>query len=218
MRVTPAQLDELLHPIVDPKAEKDAQAARQGPAGRPGGASGQVVFTAADAVAWAKQGKKVILVREETNPEDVEGMRAAAGHPDGPRRHDQPRGAGGPRLGQVLHRRRRRTRDRRPRQDTSPSAASAINEGDWITPQRHQGHRLPRASCPMVAAPRQPVLHAVHEDLRRRPQAGRPRQRRHPGGRRQGPRSSAPRASGCSAPSTCSTARAPRSRSSSCAR
>ncbi len=48
------------------------------PAG-PGGATGQIVFTAADAVAWAKQGKKVILVREETNPEDVEGMRAAQG-------------------------------------------------------------------------------------------------------------------------------------------
>ncbi|MCK7527387.1 MAG: PEP-utilizing enzyme [Ignavibacteriales bacterium] len=46
------------------------------PAG-PGGATGQVVFSAADAVAWAKDGKKVILVREETNPEDIEGMRAA---------------------------------------------------------------------------------------------------------------------------------------------
>ncbi len=46
------------------------------PAG-PGGATGQIVFSANDAVEWAKQGKKVILVREETNPEDVEGMRAA---------------------------------------------------------------------------------------------------------------------------------------------
>ena len=46
------------------------------PAG-PGGAKGQMVFSAADAVEWTKQGKKVILVREETNPEDVEGMRAA---------------------------------------------------------------------------------------------------------------------------------------------
>ena len=48
------------------------------PAG-PGGACGQIVFTAAAAVEWAKKGKSVILVREETNPEDVEGMRAAAG-------------------------------------------------------------------------------------------------------------------------------------------
>jgi len=83
MRVSPAQLDELLHPIVDSSAEK--KAADQGkliakglPAG-PGGACGQIVFTAATAVEWAQKGKKIILVREETNPEDVEGMRAAEG-------------------------------------------------------------------------------------------------------------------------------------------
>ncbi|HTY09091.1 MAG TPA: pyruvate, phosphate dikinase, partial [Candidatus Edwardsbacteria bacterium] len=79
MRVTPAQLDELLHPIVDPAAEKAAQPLAKGLPAGPGGAFGQIVFTASDAVEWLKQGKKVILVREETNPEDVEGMRAAAG-------------------------------------------------------------------------------------------------------------------------------------------
>jgi len=79
MRVTPAQLDELLHPILDPKAEKAAAAIAKGLPAGPGGATGQVVFTANDAVAWTQQGKKVILVREETNPEDVEGMRAAVG-------------------------------------------------------------------------------------------------------------------------------------------
>jgi pyruvate,orthophosphate dikinase len=79
MRVAPAQLDELLHPIVDPTAEKGADLIAKGLPAGPGGACGQVVFTAADAVEWAKQGKKVILVREETNPEDVEGMRAAVG-------------------------------------------------------------------------------------------------------------------------------------------
>ena len=77
MRVTPAQLDELLHPIIDPKVEKDQKVLARGLPAGPGGATGQVVFTAAEAVAWAKSGKKVILVREETNPEDVEGMRAA---------------------------------------------------------------------------------------------------------------------------------------------
>ena len=77
MRVTPDQLDELLHPMIDPKAEmKQTSLAKGLPAG-PGGASGQIVFSSKDAVEWAKQGKKVILVREETNPEDVEGMRAA---------------------------------------------------------------------------------------------------------------------------------------------
>jgi pyruvate,orthophosphate dikinase len=79
MRVAPAQLDELLHPIVDPTAEKSADLVAKGLPAGPGGAGGQIVFTAADAVEWAKQGKKVILVREETNPEDVEGMRAAVG-------------------------------------------------------------------------------------------------------------------------------------------
>ena len=77
LRVTPSQLDELLHPIVDPKVEaKTTPLAKGLPAG-PGGACGQIVFTASDAVKWTKDGKTVILVREETNPEDVEGMRAA---------------------------------------------------------------------------------------------------------------------------------------------
>ncbi len=77
MRVTPAQLDELLHPIIDPKAEVPTKQIAKGLPAGPGGATGQIVFTASDAVSWTKEGKKVILVREETNPEDVEGMRSA---------------------------------------------------------------------------------------------------------------------------------------------
>jgi len=77
MRVTPDQLDELLHPIIDPKAEKATKPIAKGLPAGPGGAVGQVVFTAEEAVKWKKSGKQVILVREETNPEDVEGMRAA---------------------------------------------------------------------------------------------------------------------------------------------
>jgi pyruvate,orthophosphate dikinase len=76
-RVTPAQLDELLHPIIDPNAEKSCKPIAKGLPAGPGGATGKVVFTANDAVEWAKRGETVILVREETNPEDVEGMRAA---------------------------------------------------------------------------------------------------------------------------------------------
>jgi len=76
-RVTPSQLDELLHPIIDPKAEATQKPLAKGLPAGPGGAAGQAVFSAKDAVEWARQGKKVILVREETNPEDVEGMRAA---------------------------------------------------------------------------------------------------------------------------------------------
>jgi pyruvate,orthophosphate dikinase len=77
MRVTPAQLDELLHPIVDPEAEKSNKVLCKGLPAGPGGAVGMIVFSANDAVEWAKEGKKVILVREETTPEDVEGMRAS---------------------------------------------------------------------------------------------------------------------------------------------
>jgi pyruvate,orthophosphate dikinase len=77
MRVTPEQLDELLHPIIDPKVELKTKPFAKGLPAGPGGATGQIVFTAEDAVKWKKQNKKVILVREETNPEDVEGMRVA---------------------------------------------------------------------------------------------------------------------------------------------
>ncbi len=78
-RVAPAQLDELLHPIVDPSAEQGLAPFVSGLPAGPGGACGAVVFTSPDAVEAAKAGKKIILVREETNPEDVEGMRAAHG-------------------------------------------------------------------------------------------------------------------------------------------
>ena len=78
-RVTPAQLDEMLHPMVDPKAEVSAEFLVKGLPAGPGGAVGQVAFTSDVAMEWKKEGKKVILVREETNPEDVEGMRAAEG-------------------------------------------------------------------------------------------------------------------------------------------
>lgn len=79
LRVSPDQLEELLHPVIDPSAEeKQSPIAKGLPAG-PGGATGQVVFSSHDAVQWTHSGKTVILVREETNPEDVEGMRAAVG-------------------------------------------------------------------------------------------------------------------------------------------
>ena len=76
-RVTPSQLDELLHPIVDPNVEKNTTLLAKGLPAGPGGATGKVVFTAQAAVDWAAKGEKVVLVREETNPEDVEGMRAS---------------------------------------------------------------------------------------------------------------------------------------------
>jgi pyruvate,orthophosphate dikinase len=78
-RLDPKQLDELLHPIIDPKVEAGASPIAKGLPAGPGAASGKLVFTAEEAVASAKAGVKCILLREETNPEDVEGMRAAVG-------------------------------------------------------------------------------------------------------------------------------------------
>ena len=79
MRVSPSQLDEILHPILDPSSEKKASPVAHGLPASPGGAVGTIVFTNADAVVAAAEKKSVILVREETSPEDIEGMRAAAG-------------------------------------------------------------------------------------------------------------------------------------------
>ncbi|HMN02649.1 MULTISPECIES: pyruvate, phosphate dikinase [Geobacter] len=77
LRVSPSQLDQLLHPSLDPKAQKRVIA--KGLPASPGAASGEVVFTADEAEAAARLGLKVILVRVETSPEDIHGMHAAQG-------------------------------------------------------------------------------------------------------------------------------------------
>ncbi len=79
LRVDPKQLDSLLHPQFDAKALKAAQPIGAGLAASPGAACGKVVFTAEDAKEWAERGEKVVLVRLETSPEDIEGMAAAQG-------------------------------------------------------------------------------------------------------------------------------------------
>ncbi len=77
LRVSPKQLDQLLHPMIAPN--QDLKKIAKGLPASPGAAVGQVVFHAEDAVNWANEGKKVILVRQETSPEDVAGMAAAEG-------------------------------------------------------------------------------------------------------------------------------------------
>ena len=76
-RIKPEQIDELLHPMLDPESEKDAVLITKGLPAGPGGATGRIVFTADDAEEWHKKGEKVILLREETSPEDIHGMHAA---------------------------------------------------------------------------------------------------------------------------------------------
>jgi pyruvate,orthophosphate dikinase len=78
-RVTPEQIDQLLHPIFDPEQEEEATLLTRGLGASPGAASGTVVFSAAAAERAAEKDEKVILVRIETSPEDVGGMNAAAG-------------------------------------------------------------------------------------------------------------------------------------------
>ena len=79
LRVEPKQLDALLHPQFDAEALKKAKAIGHGLAASPGAACGKVVFSADDAKAWKKKGEKVILVRLETSPEDIEGMASSQG-------------------------------------------------------------------------------------------------------------------------------------------
>ena len=79
MRVEPKQLDALLHPQFDAAALKEAEVVGKGLAASPGAACGRVVFSAEDAKNWAANGEKVVLVRLETSPEDIEGMAAAQG-------------------------------------------------------------------------------------------------------------------------------------------
>jgi len=83
MRVEPKQLDDLLHPTLDPKAKKEAikdgRLLTQALNASPGAAVGQVVFSADDAEKWAEEGKKVVLVRVETSPEDIHGMHSSQG-------------------------------------------------------------------------------------------------------------------------------------------
>ena len=79
LRVDPNKLDELLHPVFDKKALKDARVIAKGLAASPGAASGKVVFNADDATVWHAKGERVIMVRIETSPEDLAGMAAAEG-------------------------------------------------------------------------------------------------------------------------------------------
>ena len=78
-RVSPDQLDQLLHPMIDPKMRKTLKPLAKGLNASPGAASGQVVFTADEAEVWVKEGRKVLLVRRETSPDDIGGMHVAQG-------------------------------------------------------------------------------------------------------------------------------------------
>jgi pyruvate,orthophosphate dikinase len=79
LRVSPAHLDQLLHPMIDPKAIKAAKSLTRGLNASPGAATGRIVFSAKDAEDWHSRGEKVLLVRKDTSPEDIGGMVVSQG-------------------------------------------------------------------------------------------------------------------------------------------
>jgi len=79
LQVEPEALNQLLHPVFDPEEKRKHEILAKGLAASPGAAAGQAVFTAEEAEAWKKEGKKVVLVRAETSPDDIHGMSAAQG-------------------------------------------------------------------------------------------------------------------------------------------
>ncbi|NCN04505.1 MAG: pyruvate, phosphate dikinase [Spirochaetales bacterium] len=78
-RVTPSQLEQVFHPAINPAIKKQIKAIAKGLNASPGAATGQIVFSADEAEAWVAKGKKVMLVRPETSPEDIGGMNVAEG-------------------------------------------------------------------------------------------------------------------------------------------
>ena len=207
MRVKPVPARRAAAPDRRPGGREAAPAARQGPARR--SRRGRAARSSSPPpTPWPgpRHGKKVILVREETNPEDVEGMRAAVGiltARGGMTCHAAlvARGwgkcciVGAGALEVDAHAR------------PSTVGGKAFKEGDWLTLNGTKGHVYPGRAAD-DRRHREPALQRVHEARGQRPPPQGAHQRRHAGGRRARRARSAPRASACSAPSTCSTARA----------
>ncbi len=164
----------------------------------PGAAVGKVVFDSDTAVEWAERGDDVILVRRETNPDDLRGMVAATRHPHQPRRQDLARRRGGARHGTHLRVRRRRAAHRRRSGGRSPRrTAPRSREGDPISIDGTTGEVF-AGEVPVRRLAGRPLLRGRRRRARRRAgRRGRPahgarrrgppargaRQRRHPGRR-----------------------------------
>ena len=198
-------LDTLLHPQFDAEALKKAAPIGNALAASPGAACGKIVFTAEDAKEWADRGEKVVLVRLETSPEDIEGMKAAQGIltvRGGMTSHAAvvARGMGTccvSGCGAI-------DMDEDNKQFTL--AGKTFHEGDWLSLDGSTGN---------IYGERHPHRGRLHR-RRVRPDHGLgrqvpppegPHQRRHPPRRQARPGTSAPRASACAAPSTCSSRR-----------
>ena len=139
-RVDPAALDQLLHPTIDPNAERKVIAT--GLPASPGAASGEIVFSADDAENMKSQGKKVILVRVETSPGGHPRHARRRRHPHHARRHDLACGGGRARHGQALRVGRRHAARRLQRPARMTAAGQTFRQGDFITVDGSTGQVL----------------------------------------------------------------------------
>ena len=148
MRVTPTHLDQLLHPMIDATALKQAKSLTKGLNASPGAAAGRIVYSAKDAENWHARGEKVLLVRKDTSPEDIGGMVASQGiltSTGGMTSHAAvvARGMGTPCVagakGVVVQ------------GDTVTIGGKTFKEGDWITIDGSSGE-VYEGKLPLVAA------------------------------------------------------------------
>ena len=207
------------------RAGADASRSPRASTPRPVPPSARSSSTPTRAVELAGRGEQVILVRRETNPDDLHGMIAAAGHPDLPRRQDLPRRRRRPRHGQDLRLRRRGPRRRHPRHEVHRADGGVVvDEGDVDLDRRHRRRGLPRRG--RRSSPSPVVQYFEGDDRPARPTSwSRPSHRimtHADEQRRLGVRANADtaedaararrfgaaRASACAAPSTCSSASA----------
>ena len=130
-RIEASQLDQLLHPMIDPKATYDVAA--KGLNASPGAAKGKIALDADTAEAWGKAGEDVILVRRETTPGRHPRADPGERRPHRARRHDLARGGGGARDGQAVRRGLRGAQGRPRRRGRSRSARHKLAEGDRLT-------------------------------------------------------------------------------------
>ena len=203
LRVDPLALDQLLHPTIDPRAHRRVVAT--GLPASPGAASGEIVFSSDEAAQLKADGRKVILVRVETSPEDIHGMHAAEGiltTRGGMTSHAAvvARGMGKPCVsgaGSTSRRLRHRHHDRR---------RADLQKGRFDHRRRLHRTGIGRQGRHDRTAALRRILHPDRLG-RQSAQARRARQCRHAGRRQSLPCASAPRASGSAAPSTCSSTR-----------
>ncbi len=201
MRIQPEMLEQLLFPRLDPKTQ--ARPVARGLPASPGAASGIAVFDADRAEKLGRGGETVILVREETKPEDIHGFFASPGHPHQPRRQDLARRRGRPRHGQAL-RRRCRGHPRRRAHAPGRRRRPGVRRGRPHHHRRHHRQRLPRRSADDRGGFHARAGHAAVVGRRAWPGSRSwptPTPRTTPSARS----SSVPWASACAAPSACST-------------